>query len=47
MKPGSHDKKATRARFLFRDRKRSCSLVVYNAAIALGSNRGCSRASTK
>ena len=47
MKSGRHDKRLTKAKSLFRDRKRCCCLMVYNAAIFLGSNRGYSKASAK
>ena len=47
MKLGRHDKKITKAKSLFRDRKRSCCLMVCSATISLGSSRGCSRASAR
>ena len=40
-------KKITKAKSLFKDRKRFFYLIVYNATISLGSSRGCSKASVR
>ena len=39
--------KLTKARSLFRDRKRSGCLTVFKAAMSFGNNKGCSRASVR
>ena len=44
MKSGRYVKKLTRAKSLFRDRKRSCYLTFFKAAMSIGNRRGYSRA---
>ena len=39
--------KLTKARSLFRDRKRYDCLIIFKAAMSLCNNRGCSRASVR
>lgn len=42
-----HTEELTRARSLFKDRKRSDYLIFFNAAMSLGKRRGCFRASAR
>ena len=44
-KQGRHDQKLTRAKSLFRDRKRSCYLTFFKVAMSFDNRRGCSKAS--
>ena len=36
--------KLTKAKFIFRDRKRSCYLTFFKAAMSFSNRRGCSKA---
>lgn len=45
MKLARRTDKLTRARFLFRDRKRSCCFRFFRATMSFGNRRGCSRVS--
>ena len=42
-----HAEELTRARSLFRDRKRSGYLMFFKATISFSKQKGCSRASTR
>ena len=44
MKLVRHVKKLTKEKSLFRDRKRSCYLTFFKAAMSIGNRRGYSRA---